>query len=175
MEIGYINHRPCWRASRIISVGEVYMPRKPKFWPTDPKFCGMFESELRSGFRGRNGELKDSGVSGSEGDNSSFRGARPKRSHILISRTRNPIPQIPWYPRVFNGRFTKPNWFLAGASTPAHAWNTVRLGKRPEITLGYLAMCGVGCRVREILYEVSFGLAPRNGVQIRTTRRIWGR
>ena len=54
------------------------MHRDPKFWPTDPKFCGEFESELRSGFRAQNGELKGSGVLGSEGDNSPFRGARPK-------------------------------------------------------------------------------------------------
>ena len=52
--------------------------RHPNFWPDDPKLCGEFESELRSGFRARNGELKGSGVSGSEGDNSPFRGARPK-------------------------------------------------------------------------------------------------
>ena len=38
----------------------VYMLRDPKFWLTDPKFCGEFESELRSGFRARNGELKGS-------------------------------------------------------------------------------------------------------------------
>ena len=38
------------------------MLRDPKFWLTDPKFFGEFESELRSGFRARNGELKGSGV-----------------------------------------------------------------------------------------------------------------
>ena len=40
-----------------------------------PKVCGKFESELRLGFRFRNGKLKGSGVSGSEVDNSPFRGA----------------------------------------------------------------------------------------------------
>ena len=50
------------------------MLRDPKFRLTDPKLCGEFEFELRSGFSDRNGELKGSGVSGSEGDNSAFRG-----------------------------------------------------------------------------------------------------
>ena len=45
----------------------VYMPQDLKFWHTDPKFCGELESEVRSGFRVRNKELKVSGVLGSEG------------------------------------------------------------------------------------------------------------
>ena len=32
--------------------------RDPRFWPTESKFCGKFESEARSAFRARNGELK---------------------------------------------------------------------------------------------------------------------
>ena len=67
------------------------MPRAPKFWPTNPKFCGEFEYELRSGFRSRNGELKGSGVSGTEGDNSPFRGARTK----LTSYFGFPVPETP--------------------------------------------------------------------------------
>ena len=55
----------------------IYAPG-PKAFTSDPKFCEKFESELRSGFRVRNGEVKGSGVSGSEGENSPFRGARPK-------------------------------------------------------------------------------------------------
>ena len=39
------------------------MPRDPKCLPTDPKFYGEFESELRSRFRARDGEIKGSGVS----------------------------------------------------------------------------------------------------------------
>ena len=56
------------------------MLRDPKFRLTDPKFYGEFESELRSGFRARNGELKASGVSGSEGDNSPVRARNSERS-----------------------------------------------------------------------------------------------
>ena len=65
------------------------MLRDPKFWLTDAKFWGEFESELRSGFWVRNGELKDSGVLGSEGDNTPFRGARPK----LTSYSGSPYPK----------------------------------------------------------------------------------
>ena len=54
------------------------MLRDPKFWPTDTKFCGEFEYELRSGLRNRNGELECSCVFASQGDNSPFRGARPQ-------------------------------------------------------------------------------------------------
>ena len=50
----------------------------PKFCPIDPTFCRQFESELRSGFRPRNGELKGSCVLGSKGGNSPFQCARPK-------------------------------------------------------------------------------------------------
>ena len=67
----------------------MYVSRDPKFWTTGPNFGGDFESELRSGFRGRNGELKGSGVSGPEGDNSPFRGARPK----LTSYSDSPYPK----------------------------------------------------------------------------------
>ena len=56
----------------------VYMPRDPTFWLTDPKSCRKFKSELRSGIGQRNGELKCSGTSWSEGDNSPLRGARRK-------------------------------------------------------------------------------------------------
>ena len=56
----------------------IYMPRDPEFWPTDPKFYGQFECNLRSGFWAWNGELKGPGVSGSEGENSPFRGDTPK-------------------------------------------------------------------------------------------------
>ena len=58
--------------------GYNYMPRVPKLGPTDPKFCRELKSEVRSGFQARNGELKGSGVLGSESDNSPFQGARPK-------------------------------------------------------------------------------------------------
>ena len=37
----------------------VYVTRDLKFWPTDPLFCGESESELRSRFRARNGELNE--------------------------------------------------------------------------------------------------------------------
>ena len=56
----------------------VYVPQDLRFWPTDPKCRGEFDSELRSGFRAQNGELKGSGALGSEGDNSPFRGTKPK-------------------------------------------------------------------------------------------------
>ena len=46
----------------LLSLG-IYAPR-PQTLTYRPKFCGEFESELRSGFRARNGELKGSGVSG---------------------------------------------------------------------------------------------------------------
>ena len=69
----------------------------------------------------------------------------------------------------------------------------------PKIARGYQEMCGVDFGYGESEYEVSFGLAPRigelspsvpeipdpfnprsgpgtrNGVQIRTPRKIWGR
>ena len=79
----------------------VYMLRGPKFWPTDPKFCGEFESEVRSGFWARNREIKDSGVLGSEGDNSPFRSARPK----LTSYSDFP------YPKPRSTRFLVPTLF----------------------------------------------------------------
>ena len=50
-----------------------YICSGPQVSTYRPKFCGKFESELRSGFRARNAELKGSGVSGSEGDNSLLR------------------------------------------------------------------------------------------------------
>ena len=87
------------------------MPRDPKFWPTDPKFCGKFESEHRSGFQVRNGELKGSGVSGSEGDNSPFRGARPK----LISYSDSP------YPKPYSTHFLVPTGF-SGGFTRIQCW-----------------------------------------------------
>ena len=74
------------------------MPRDPKCLPADPKFCGEFESELRSGFRARNGELKGSGVTGMDGDKSPFRGARPK----LTSYSDSP------YPKPHSTHFLKP-------------------------------------------------------------------
>ena len=68
----------------------VLYPGVPKFWPTNPKFSGNFESEVRSGFRARNGELKGSGVAKSEGDNSPFRGARLKNFIFGF-----PVPETP--------------------------------------------------------------------------------
>ena len=67
------------------------MLRDPKFWLTDPEFHGKFESELRSGFRARNGELKGSCFSGSEGDNSLFRDARPKLTSYSDSQDPKPL------------------------------------------------------------------------------------
>ena len=77
------------------------MPRDPKFSHTAPKFCGEFESEVRSRLQEQNG-----------GDNSPFRGARPKLTSYSDS---NPTPHISWYPRVFWGRFTEPNSISAWA------------------------------------------------------------
>ena len=54
-----------------------------------PQILREFESELRFGFRARNGELKGSGVLGTEGDNSPFRGASPK----LTSYSDSPYPK----------------------------------------------------------------------------------
>ena len=50
------------------------MLRDPKIKPANPKFCGKFESEVRSGFRARNGELQGSGVWGQvpEGKNQNW-------------------------------------------------------------------------------------------------------
>ena len=67
------------------------MLRDPKFWLTDPVFYEEFESQLRSGFRAWNGEVQGPGVSGSEGDNSPFRRARPK----LTSYSDSPYPKTP--------------------------------------------------------------------------------
>ena len=62
-----------------------------------------------------------SGVWGSEGDNSPFRGARPKLVSYSDSRTRNPTPHISWYPQVFFGGFAEPKSISAraGAAVPA--------------------------------------------------------
>ena len=90
------------------------------------------ESALRFGFRVRNGELKGSGVSGLEGDNSQFRGARPK----LISYSDSPYPK----PRFAHcllpaGNFgpiyrTEP---VSGQnSNPCPGQNTVWLGKAAQ-------------------------------------------
>ena len=68
----------------------VYMTRDPKFGPTNHEFCGEFESELRSGFRARDGELKCSGVFESEGDNSPLRGARSKLTSYSDYPYKNP-------------------------------------------------------------------------------------
>ena len=46
----------------------VCMPRDSKFWHTRYKFCRELEWESPPGFRSRNGELKGSAASGSEGD-----------------------------------------------------------------------------------------------------------
>ena len=105
------------------------MPRDPKFWLTDPKFCGEFESERRSGFRARNGELKGSDVLGTEGDNSPFRGARPK-------------PTSYW--------FTEPNSISAKAGVAVPAGNRFGSVNPPKNTRGYQKMCGGGFRVRGI-------------------------
>ena len=48
------------------------MLRDPKFYPTDPTFWEELEYDLGSGFWARNGEFKGSGVSGSEGGNSTL-------------------------------------------------------------------------------------------------------
>ena len=70
------------------------MRRNPKFWLSDPKFCGELEYEFRSGFRARNGELKGSGVSGTEGDNSLFRGARAKLTSCSDLSPRRPYDEV---------------------------------------------------------------------------------
>ena len=67
------------------------------------------------------GELKGVGVSGSGGDNSPFRSARPKKLHIRDPRTRNSTPHISWYPRVILDELTEPNGIPAGTATPARA------------------------------------------------------
>ena len=75
----------------------------------------MFESEVHSVFRARNGELKGSGVSGSEGDTSPFRGARPK----LIAYSDCQYPK-PHFTHCLGG-FTEPNRFPAGTIALARA------------------------------------------------------
>ena len=126
------------------------MPRDPKFRPTDPKFCGELESELRSGFRARNGELKGSGVLGTEGDNSPFRGARPKLT--LYSDSLNPKHSSShfWVPSVLLGRLTEPNSISARAGVAVPAGNRLGSVNLPKNTRGYQEMCGVGFRVRGI-------------------------
>ena len=74
----------------LLSLG-IYALGPPSFDLPTPNFVGEFESELRSGFRARNGELKGSGVSGTEGDNSPFRGARQK----ITSYSDSPYPKPP--------------------------------------------------------------------------------
>ena len=56
-----------------LSLG-IYAPG-PQVSTYRPEFSGRLASELRSGPRARNGELKGSGVLGTEGYNSPFRGA----------------------------------------------------------------------------------------------------
>ena len=67
---------------------DIYAPR-PQVLTYRPQILREFESELRSGFRVRNGELKGSGVSGSEGGNSLFWDARQK----LTSYSDSPYPK----------------------------------------------------------------------------------
>ena len=120
----------------LLSLG-VYAPG-PQVLPTDPKFCGKFESELHSGLRARNRELKGSGVLGSEGDNSPFRGARPKPTSYSDSPFPKPHSTHFLVPTYYSDGFTEPNSISAreGVSVPA---------------------------------------GNRNGVQIRTSCKTWGR
>ena len=86
-------------------------------------------------FRGRNGELKGSGVSGTEGDNSQFRGASPK----LTSNPDSPYlkPYITHFvvpDRIFGSIYrTEP---VPGRnSNTCRSQNNVRLGKKTQKTL----------------------------------------
>ena len=119
--------------------------------------------------------------------------------NIRIPRTRNPIPHISCYPRVFWGGFTEPNRFPTGTATPTRR-NTVRFGKsgqkypcvprnvwsgvsgtgNPNMKLVLVWHPGTGSyrlpspKHRNIL-TLRSGPGTRNGVQIRTPRKIWGR
>ena len=86
----------------------------PGVYAPGPRFCGKFESELRSGFRARNGELKESCFSGSEGDtgNSPFRCATPKITSYSGSPYTKPTPYIFGFPRVFWADFQAPTVVL---------------------------------------------------------------
>ena len=140
------------------------MPRDPKFWPTDPKFCGKFESELLSGFRARSGMLKGSGVSGSEGDNSPFRGARP----TLISYSDSPYPK-PHSTHFFGTRgcfwadLTNRTLILPGPRSLFRPENLFGSVNPPKIPVGVKKNVERGFGYGESEYEGSFGLAPRNG------------
>ena len=110
----------------------VYMLRDPMFRLADPKFCGKFESELRSGFRARNGELKGSGVLGMEGDNSPFRGARPK----LISYSNSPYPNPHstqfLVPAGIFGRIFRTEQYSGPGRGCCSGRKPVRFGKSPQ-------------------------------------------
>ena len=110
----------------------VYMPRDPKFGPTDPKFCGDFESDLRSGFRSRNGDLKGSGVSGSEGNNSPLRGARPKLTSYSDSPYPKPHPTHFLVPAGIFGPIHRAEPVSGRNSNPGPGRNTVRFGKSTQ-------------------------------------------
>ena len=101
------------------------MPRNIKFWPTGHTFCPEFESEVSHGFQFPNGELKGYGVWGSEGDNSPFRGARPK------------VPSYSDFPysEPYSTHFLVPTAICGGI------YRTEKMHRE---------MCGVGFRVRGI-------------------------
>ena len=81
------------------------MPGGPKFGPNDPKIVRRLEVTFRSGFRSRNGELNDSGVSGLAGDNSPVRVARPKLASYSDSSYPKPDSTLFWDPRLIYGQF----------------------------------------------------------------------
>ena len=121
-----------------------------------------FESELRSGFRSRNGELKCSGVSGSESDNSPFRCARPKltlysdfpypkahSTHLLV-----PTGTFGWI-------YQAEQYFGPGRGCCSGRKPVRRI--RPKIPVGTKKCVEWGFGYGESEYKVSFGLAPRNG------------
>ena len=132
----------------------VYMPWAPKFSPTDPKFYGEFESELRSGFRARNGALKGSGVSGTDGDNSPFRCARPKLiSYFYSPYTISSYTHFLVHTGIF-GPVYRFEHVSCRSSNPGRSRKMHMCTKKyVEWDFGY----------EESEYEFSVGLAPQNG------------
>ena len=88
---------------------------------------------------------------------------RPKLTSYSDSPYPKPPPHISWYPRVFVGGFTEPNSISARAGIAVPAGNRFGSVNPPKNTHGYQEMCGGGFGYGESEYEVSFGLAPRNG------------
>ena len=126
------------------------MLRDTKFYLTNPNFCGKFESELCSGFRTQNRKLKGSGVSGSDCDNSPFRGARPKLTLYSDSPIPRPHSTHFFVPTGFFGSSYRAEPVSGRNCTPGPGRNTVRFGKSAQNTRGYQEMCGMGFRARAI-------------------------